>query len=595
MTIELHQPLLLNKEKTNQLVKNWMSPPSTITIGQNITQAMENMAFQKCHQIIVVDEQQHVLGLLKGYALFSLCLDADLHHKKIDESMLEAVQPVYTEDSIVTISPIHSQMIPVINSKNKLVGMLTDSTLFESYSYLVNSKASDAEALDVILESAYEGVVLSDEKGIIRKMNKAYKNFLGLKEKDVVGKHVTDVIENTRIHNTIEAGIPERGHIQEMQGQSMVVHRIPIWRNGEVTGCIGMLIFEGVSELYKILERANETNLIKIKRQPVIKKQKLNTKMTFESIIGESNELAACKSIARRAARTMATVMITGESGTGKEMFARAIHHISPYANGPFIGLNCAAIPEHLLEAELFGYEEGAFTGARRGGKPGKFELASEGTLFLDEIGDMPLHMQAKILRVLQEKEIERVGGIGNIPIHVRIIAATNQRLEERVKSGSFREDLYYRLNIIRVIVPSLKERKDDIPILLSHHLNRFCEQYGFKTKTFTRKAIEALVKYDWPGNIREVVNTAEQLVTLVEEDTIELNDLPQNVTGETRTGNYETTESVIPLKAERLEQERETIQRVLREVDGNKTKAAEVLGIHRSTLYQKLKRLQTK
>lgn len=593
MTVELNHTVLTNKDEPMQKVKDWMASSPVVRLGEELKQAVEMMMYQKCREVVVVDANNRVLGLLTSSTLFSVLLNSKSLNASIEETMLDDVQPVYAEDPVSAIPSFSFQTIPVINNRNKLVGVMTSAAVIHFLSELVNSKSQDAEALDVILESAYEGVVLADEKGIIRKMNDAYQNFLGVKGDDVIGKHVTEVIENTRMHIALETGIPERGFIQQIQGQNMVVHRIPIWRSNEIVGAIGMLIFEGVTELYNILERANETNRLRGKKALPSKKQEKKQKVTFESIIGESHELTACKSVARRASRTMATVLITGASGTGKEMFARAIHHMSPCADGPFVSLNCAAIPEHLLEAELFGYEDGAFTGARRGGKPGKFEVAHNGTLFLDEIGDMPLPMQAKILRVLQEKEVERVGGDRKKPIQVRIIAATNHWLEHMVSEGTFREDLYYRLNIIRLSIPALKERKDDIPLLMSHHLKRFCEAYGFKPKTFTREAIKALMKYDWPGNAREVVNTAERLVALVEEETIQFRDLPETMTEEAGISFCGKEAAVLPLKEERLEQEKSVILSVLQEVNGNKTKAAELLGIHRSTLYQKLKRLQ--
>jgi transcriptional regulator with PAS, ATPase and Fis domain len=399
------------------------------------------------------------------------------------------------------------------------------------------------------------------------------------------------------LHHTLETGIPERGKVQEIQGQKMVVHRIPIWKNNKMAGAIGMVIFEGVSELYKILERVNEgqsASYSKVKLSQANKPKKMN----FEYIIGESSELSMCKSIARKAAKTLATVMITGESGTGKEMFARSIHELSPYSKGPFVGLNCAAIPEQLLEAELFGFEEGSFTGARRGGKPGKFELAHNGTLFLDEIGDMPLYMQAKILRALQEKEVERVGGTKKNHFHVRLMAATHRCLEDMVKEGLFREDLYYRLNIVQLKIPSLKERKKDIPILLSHYMDFFCEQYNVKPKKFARSAMQVLMDYNWPGNVRELMNTVERIVALSDEEVVKQDELPSGMGNSqqdfvpAKTILQEEPSHLSLMKIDALEREKIMIQTVLNEVKGNKTKAAEKLGIHRSTLYQKLQKL---
>nr|WP_235714878.1 sigma 54-interacting transcriptional regulator [Halalkalibacter akibai] len=243
---------------------------------------------------------------------------------------------------------------------------------------------------------------------------------------------------------------------------------------------------------------------------------------------------------------------------------------------------------EHLLEAELFGYEEGAFTGAKKGGNKGKFELADTGTIFLDEIGDMPKQMQTKILRVLEEREVVRVGGATSTPIDVRVIAATNQNLVERVNEGSFREDLYYRLNVIHITIPPLRKRREDIPILFAHYLKLYYEKYKINEKSIADSVLERIKSYDWPGNIRQVVNTAEQLVTLVDGKQITVNDLPDAVRSQPLSINKKPS-----LKSERVEYERDAIHRILTEVGGNKTKAAKRLGIHRTTLYKKLNELE--
>jgi transcriptional regulator with PAS, ATPase and Fis domain len=294
------------------------------------------------------------------------------------------------------------------------------------------------------------------------------------------------------------------------------------------------------------------------------------------------------------------TVLIAGESGTGKEVLAKAIHQSSPYASGNFVSVNCAAIPESLLETELFGYEEGAFTGAKKGGKPGKFQLAHKGTLFLDEIGDMPLYMQAKILRVLEEKKVERIGGLSEMELDVRIIAATNKNLEEMVRKGQFREDLFFRLNIIRIHIPALRERKMDIPYLLAYHMERICEQFGLEQKEFTKEAIQVLMNYSWPGNIRELVNVVEWLVGMVDGRKIEKEHLPSHILS---SASFMKSDREMEERKNIIEQtdthwrdivdyyERERIKQALIEEKGNKAAAARKLGIHRSTLYEKLKK----
>ncbi|KZN95573.1 sigma-54-dependent Fis family transcriptional regulator [Aeribacillus pallidus] len=474
----------------------------------------------------------------------------------------------------------------------------------EAYNYYIQqlqSKEYTAEILNIVLESAYEGICVVDRQAIIREFNSAYSRFLGVRQEDVIGRKVTDVIENTRLHIVLETGVPERGFIQKINGQDMVVHRIPIWKNQQVIGAIGMLIFEGVSEVYHILQRVQnlyvkhldtENRVEKSVACPLVKKDRV----TFDQIIGNSECLQKVKRIGRRAAKVASTVLITGESGTGKELFAKAIHYNSVYANGPFISVNCSAIPEHLLESELFGYEDGAFTGAKKGGKPGKFEQANKGTIFLDEIGDMPLSMQAKILRVLQERNVERVGGTHSISLDIRVIAATNANLQELVKQGKFRADLFYRLNIIPIHLPPLRERKEDIPKLISYSLEQLSIKNGVTPKQFHQGTIKKMMEYDWPGNVRELLNTVEMLLVLCESEVITPHDLPEKFFESSNVQKIESHTHVlkeVPMKDMMEQHEYELIIQTLAECNGNKAKAARKLGIHRSTLYEKLKKYQ--
>lgn len=306
----------------------------------------------------------------------------------------------------------------------------------------------------------------------------------------------------------------------------------------------------------------------------------------FDKIKGTSNEIINLKKQMHKVAQTSSTVLICGESGTGKGMFARAIHEESDRKEEAFISVNCAAIPENLLESELFGYEEGAFTGAKKGGKPGKFELAHKGTIFLDEIGDMPLHFQVKLLKVIEDKKLERVGGVESIDIDVRIIAATHQDLKKMVKEGKFRKDLFYRLNVIPFSIPPLRERKEDILLLSHFFLQRYSHLLGKDIEGFTEGAKQKLLNYSWPGNIRELENSIEYAVNIATSNYITEKYLPETIL-ESFSGNEET--SVVPTLNE---VERKTIIKALQEFGTSgkgKEKAAEALGIGRSTLYRKL------
>ncbi|KXS44480.1 Transcriptional regulator containing PAS, AAA-type ATPase, and DNA-binding Fis domains [Candidatus Frackibacter sp. WG11] len=318
--------------------------------------------------------------------------------------------------------------------------------------------------------------------------------------------------------------------------------------------------------------------------------QDQQTKYTFNDIKGKSVEVKEAKIKAQQAAQTKSTILILGESGTGKEMFAHAIHNASHRKNGPFIKVNCAAITESLLEAELFGYEEGAFTGAKKGGKAGKFELADQGTIFLDEVGDMSLRMQSKLLRVLQEEEIERVGGNHTQNIDIRVIAATNRNLKQMVKDGDFREDLYYRLNVITINTPALRNRIEDLPVIVDHIITKLTAEQRLPRKQLTKDALNQLMQYDWPGNVRELENIIMQTFSLTYDEEIKPENLPNYIL---QTDGHVPTlindEQIQPLAELTAEVEKQAVHQALELTNWNKKQAAELLQISRSTLYQKL------
>ncbi|KLU59866.1 transcriptional regulatory protein ZraR [Peptococcaceae bacterium CEB3] len=308
---------------------------------------------------------------------------------------------------------------------------------------------------------------------------------------------------------------------------------------------------------------------------------------TLQDLKGISQSMVDLKQMAARAARSDFTVLIQGESGTGKELLAQAIHHMSRRAQGPWISLNCAAVPENLWEAEFFGFEEGSFTGAKKGGNPGKLELAHGGTLFLDEIGDMPLAMQAKLLRVLQYGEVQKLGSVHRLAVDVRLIAASNKNLTRLVEEGGFREDLYYRLNVIRLEIPPLRERPEDIPVLALHILEKLSGKYPEGSKRITPAALGRLQQYVWPGNVRELENIMERAFSLIDGELIDLEDLlaflPGNLTSPAGRVGGSLKESLAGI-------ERELILEAIEAAAGNRTQAARILGLSRSTLHVKLK-----
>jgi len=310
----------------------------------------------------------------------------------------------------------------------------------------------------------------------------------------------------------------------------------------------------------------------------------------FGQIIGRSREMAAILATVEKVSATDSSVLIYGESGTGKELVARAIHNQSPRSDGPFVRVNCGALPRELVESELFGHERGSFTGATRQ-KKGRFELAEGGTIFLDEIGDVPLEVQVKLLRVLQEKEFDRVGAERTLRANVRVVAATNRVLKEMVGEGTFREDLFYRLEVIPLALPPLRERRDDIPLLVEHFLVKKCREINLPPRRLTDEAMEVMCQYPWPGNVRELENIIERTVVLVDGDTVGPNDLPLAAEGMSR-GNAEAAadgDAQIALTDQLESLERELILKALEQADGVKTQAATLLGIKTSALYYKL------
>lgn len=545
----------------------WIEPVSFALYEKRTIQEWARLLQHAGSLIVLVSEEDEPVGALLPETIVAAISSGETAIEKA----LESVEVMEIEDSR-TPSPDGSKLV-LIKEGDDYIGAVTRENWRKA-----REEYEQKAILEAILENAYEGIVIVDKQGKIVKMNNAYRSFIGGKdEAEVEGKFVADVIENTRLHEVVKSGIPERGEIQRIEGQNMVVHRIPIWENRRVVGAVGMLIFEGVSELYEILQRAR----ILSEERPSTEPTKQNETSVERRLIGRSEALQSCKCFARKVARTKATVLLTGETGTGKELFARLIHQMSNQANGPFVAINCAAMPETLLEAELFGYEEGAFTGARRGGAVGKFEQASGGTLFLDEAGEMSNALQAKLLRVLETKQVDRVGSCQPIQTDFRLIAATNANLDQLVAEGKFRKDLYYRLVAITLNIPPLRERKEDIPYLISAFMDRFAQEYAMKRKRFCEDALHAFLEYDWPGNVRELANAIDYIMAIGEEEEVTSDTLPPFLQNQAKNES---------LKAAARRSEKERIEQAIVLANGNKAKAAKLLGIHRATLYRKLK-----
>jgi PAS domain S-box-containing protein len=443
----------------------------------------------------------------------------------------------------------------------------------------------DSFLLELILNATNEAIVVVDKDGYIEELSDAYAEFLGGKKETMIGKNVTEVIENTRMHIVLQTEQPEIASVQEIHGQNIIATRFPIVKDGKVLGALGRVLFKNTVELNSLYGEIN-----RVEQELSLYKDRFgcinSAKYTAKDLIGESASLKALKETILRVAKGNSNILILGESGTGKELFAHAIHAASRRSEEALICINCASIPSELMESEFFGYEEGAFTGARKGGKIGLFKAADKGTLFLDEIGDLPMSMQVKLLRVLQDKEVRKIGSNIGEAINVRIVAATNRNLHDLMNEGQFRSDLFYRLNVVGLNIPPLRERSEDITVLAEYLINKISERDGILVQGISTEAIDALKKYNWPGNVRELENVLERAVNFLDTDRmIKLKQLDMKVTGkcaEEYVGTLkEITETV----------EKNAIITTLRRLGGKKTLAAKELGISRTSLYEKLEK----
>lgn len=442
--------------------------------------------------------------------------------------------------------------------------------------------------LNAIFSSINDGILITDVDGNIVNCSDSIFKLVKMSKKTLIGQNVKDVFEKFDMEYTNEKQKTTKlSEIKLKSRKEMLLCSISqIMINNAVNGKI-ILLMEPKHIETAIYRRIYEQRIFK-----------------FDDMIGKSQAFCEVVNLGKKIAGFDSNVLILGESGTGKELFARAIHYNIGENRSRFIAVNCAAIPEALLESELFGYEEGAFTGAKQSGKPGKFELANGGTIFLDEIGDMPLHLQAKLLRVLQEQVVERIGGIRAIPIKVRVISATNKNLKKMIEDKEFREDLYYRLNVFEINIPSLKERKDDIPLLVNHFIAKYCDKLHITEKKIEDEAMTALINYEWKGNIRELENTIEYLCCISSNEIISFDEVKGKIQV---NGNENIKNSKKVIEINKLNEhvseneevmtikdlEKREIGKALAQyghTKEGKSDAAKALGISRATLYRKLK-----
>ncbi|WP_392486239.1 sigma-54-dependent Fis family transcriptional regulator [Haloimpatiens sp. FM7315] len=509
----------------------------------------ENMPIQ-------VSAKEHFLNAYHKWT----CSAAPIHNKK--------GEIIGTLNLTGKSSEVHPHTLGLVvagvdSIENELNNRIINNKLLEAYNYM-----------NTIMDAMPYGIIAVNSDGIILNLNKAACNIFNIYEKEYINKHVNSMLENWEeilrkcfakdSYKEIDVVI-KVGNKKERYSEDI----FPI--ENEDGGLIGIVIT--LKEIQRVFNLVN-------------KYTGMNARYTFDDLICESKSMREIIRFAKNIALSPSTVLIQGESGTGKEMLAQAIHNYSHKRQGPFVAINCGAIPKNLIESELFGYEEGTFTGARKGGRPGKFELASGGTLFLDEIGEMPLDMQVNLLRVLQERCVTRIGGNKNIPIDVRIIAATNKDLKSAIEKGSFRDDLYYRISVIPIFIPPLRERKEDIESLFKHFLKTKAYKLQKDIPYITEELDKKILNYKWPGNVRELENFVENIVNLEGNTSFNIDydkkDVESYKNNSPKEFNYMCSLQEI---------ERKAILGCLKECQGNVTKTSKILGISRNTLYLKAKK----
>jgi len=471
------------------------------------------------------------------------------------------------------------------------VGVFQDISDFESVSQeLATVKELNSE-LDSIIQASSDGLFVTDSEGVVLRVNQTFENMSRGNAQDLIGRGIQEIEEVTYAHSLVELVLQRRQTVTIMKNKynhSLLVTGSPV--------------FDEEGKLLRVVINLKDMTSLNQLRQELIDAKRLSEKYHQEltelrdqqdtgGMIGTGPEMERVFELIRRVAKVDSTVLLFGESGVGKEGIGKLLHNQSNRAKGPFIKINCGAIPEHLLESELFGYESGAFTGARREGKIGMFELAHNGTLLLDEIGDFPHNLQSKLLRVLQEREFVPVGGAKPRQVNVRILAATHKDLEEMTRAGLFREDLFFRLNVVPIMIPPLRQRREDIIPLLYHFRDKFSKKYGFQ-RDFAPEVIEAFLEYDWPGNVRELENMVERLMVVSAGELITVSQLPISFNRNASKSGGVSVDSLMPLKEAVDEVERQLIDKAL-EKYGSTYKAAAALGVNQSTIVRRMARFR--
>ena len=541
----------------NQAAENMTKLPKNYAVGRHLSEVI------------------NLQGLLDVLQDGKSRKEVKLTHIKGNSTYLTHQSPIYENGQIIGAAAIFQ-----------------DISELEFISEELNSVKQLNKKLELIIESSYDGIIITDAKGLIERVNQAHERIIGIPADQIQGQYMDYLLEKGIYeHSIVEAVLAASGPVTAVERDQFLITGSPVQNHkGDIERVV--INIRDLTELNELREQLQKTKEMSERYQDELTELR-GRMLSQEGLIFNSPKMRESLQTAIRLAQVDTTVLILGESGVGKEVFAKTMHNNSKRANGPFITVNCGAIPENLLESELFGYERGAFTGANREGKAGMFELADNGTLFLDEIGDLPVSFQVKLLRAIQEKEIFRVGGSRPNPINVRILAATNRNLETMVKAGEFREDLYFRINVVPLYICPLRERKEDIIPLACSFRQKYEEKYSINKKISPR-VFDALLRYYWPGNVRELDNMVERLMVTTADDEISVDHLPEHVFENLEQQHPEVyVKGIMPLKNAVMEVERQLISTAIKEC-GSANRAALALKVDQSTIVRKISRLKS-
>lgn len=599
---------IFNKILVKDVIQGKRKVHPTILDTQTIQDALHFFKSGKIDELVVLNQESHLVGILPIKTMVQ-SLSMGEPRRLVREVVRPLLITLHDFDPLTKAFEIFTsgqKIIPLIKNDGSFLTVLELSDIrpilqqrldllevdFDNLPLNLLDSRRLLKLLKGISDDSNIRICITDEKGILRFFNRAYEELTGINRQDAIGKHVTKIFPETRLPHVLETGKSEiRYYRSSFEDRYIVSRRIPLKKGDKIIGALSLTLFRDITEMEDLLHRFNI-----ITNKMIYYKKELESirfsKYRIENIIGQTQQILHLKDLIHKYAQGDSTILILGESGTGKELIAHAIHQGSRRKHHPLIMVNCASIPKDLLESELFGYEAGSFTGAHQKGKLGKFELAHKGTICLDEIGDMPLDIQAKLLRVLQEREIERIGGKTPIPIDFRLISSTNKNLDTLVEEGKFRPDLYYRIKVLTLIAPPLRDRKQDIPLIAQFILDQLNSKLRKNINSVNEKVLRSFEKYHWPGNVRELENVMEYAVNNAHSNSINRNCLPPFL-----KESYEGQDSVASkigklfLPELRNEFEKSLIIEALNKTRGNRKKAAIILGTSRSGLYKLIKK----